>query len=240
MKKQFMAKFLLLFILTGLVAACSALLPPYDATAFGRHKVYALVTVVSPKDVEGGDTKTIQGVLAGGKYYFSAQKALDGSIYKIEKALRKHSAFKLYSPAKLKRSRAYRSLRADSKPAGAIIPRGYRFVVSKDKLTSLAKKLNIDGVIVLRVNFGYKFYGNTLGIIGAAGNTHPKIGVDIKFFNREGKMVYQTAGTKIASKGVTSKAQGADPKKLTPQLIKFAPLAVKAIVDRLDNRFNRK
>ncbi len=240
MKQKFVVRFLLLFIFTGLIAACSALLPPYDATAFGKHKVYALVTVVSPKDVEGGDTRTIQGVLADGKYYYSAQKALNGSIYKIEQAMRKHSAFKLYSPAKLKRSHAYRSTRSDSKPSGAIIPRGYRFIVSKEKLTSLARKLKVDGVIVMRVNFGYKFYGNTLGVIGAAGKTHPKIGVDVKFFNRDGKMVYQTAGTKIASRGVASKAQGADPKKLTPQLIKFAPLAVKAIVDRLDNRFNRK
>ncbi|HFD32338.1 MAG TPA: hypothetical protein ENJ28_06510 [Gammaproteobacteria bacterium] len=232
--------FLIFSILFVLLSGCSVLAPPYVASAFGEKKVYALVTVVSPKDVEGGETSTLRGTFSDAKYYYSAKPALNASIHKIEKAMANHIAYRLYPPAKLKKHRAYRTIRSDNKPRNAIIPPRYKFVVTDKKLSTLAKKLGVDGVIVLKVGFGFKFYGNKYFGIAASGKTNPKILVDMKFIDRDGKVVYQTKGTKIWSKGVPSNDQGAVPKALNPLLVKAVATTVRTIANRLDTRVKSK
>jgi hypothetical protein len=236
-------RLLRLALITGslvLLSACTALAPPYEASAFGSDKVYALVSVFSPKDVEGGETTTLRGALTDARYYFPAAPALKASIPGIEKALAGHSAFRLYSPRKLKKNPAYLGIRPDTRPRGIIVAPGYKFIVTPDKLAGLAGKLGVDGVIVLKLDYRFKFYGHKWGGIAATGKTNPVIKVDLRFFDRNGKLVYQTKGSKTWNKGAPSRDEGADPKRMLPLLTRAAPETVRVIANRLDARLKDK
>lgn len=226
-----------LFTLITLLSACSTLLPPFEPSAFGADKTYALITIVSAKDVEGDDTTTLRGAASSDAfYYFPARPALKASVNGLEKALSGHSAWRLLPPQKLKNHPAWRKVKQEKLPDNAILAPGYRFLTKPASFAKLAQELNVDGVILLKVDFHFKFYGQKLTGIAASGKTNPVIKVDLRFLDRSGKIVYRTTGTKTWNEGAPARDEAANPKLMYPLLSKAAVESVRVISQRLDNR----
>ena len=184
-------------------AGCKPLTPPYEPSAFGPDKVYALVTIVSDRDVEGGDTTTVRGALSSGKYYFPARDALARSVAGIESALSGHKAWRLLPPEELRAKPAWQAIQGDPVPPGAIVAPGYKFfhLLDTDKLAKLARDLDVDGIIILKLDYRYTFTGTRVGRLAASGKTHPVIRVDLRFHDRDGRLVYRAVTTKTLFAG---------------------------------------
>ncbi len=229
---------LLLLCLTVLPAACGLALP-FERDAFGQDRVYALVTVFSPRHVEGGETTTVAGVLRGGKYYFDAAPALNRSIRGIERAFATPRSYRLMPPARVRAHPAYRAVAADpvpGRPPAVVVAPGYKFIVNDDKLARLARDLGVDGVIVARLNLRYKFYGHKLVGIAATGKTHPVVEVDLRFVDRNARTVWQFKEKKVWNTGAKSVDEGAVPERMYPLFAQAIPESIKAVLQRLDSR----
>jgi len=232
---------ILVVALVSLLTACSGITPPFEASAFGPDRTYALVTIVSSKDVEGGETTTVRGAaLSDAYYYFPAKPALEKSVSGLEKALDGHQAWRLLPPQELKSHPAWRNTPAEEVSGGYVVAPGYKFLKTPATLANLARELNVDGVILLKLDFHFKFYGHKMVGIAATGKTNPVIKVDLRFLDRNGKVVYRTTGTKIWNEGAPARDEAANPDLMYPLLAKAAEESVRVISRRLDNRLQNK
>ncbi len=228
------------------IGGCAGLTPPFEKQAFGSEKVYAVVSIYADKDIEKeGDSETLVGTVKAlsGKaaYYHSAEDALNASAPLIRRELASSAHYRLLPRRKVLQSAAYQRLEPDVQGKLAEkqhLATGYKYLWDPQKLGVLAKELDVDGVITVHVQYGYKFWGTNFAKVTAKGKTSPVINMTARFYDQNGRPVWKYATKKYLVEGVPATGDAADMDRLKPLMVKASGLTAQAIVASLDRRMH--
>ncbi len=164
-------------VLLGLTAigGCAGLAPPFEKQAFGPEKNYAVVSIYADKDIEKeGDSETLAGTykaLSGkAAYFYSAEDALNASAPSIRRELASSNHYRLVPQRRVLTDAAYRRVEPDVQAKLAEkrqLASGYKYLWDPQKLGGLARDLDVDGVVTVHVQYGYKLWGTNYARITA-------------------------------------------------------------------------
>lgn len=227
-----------------LMAGCSALTPPFEATAFGPGKVYALVSIYSGEQVEAGETETLTGAIGAltgsGAYFYSADAVLRESAPLITDEFAQVGSYRLMPPRQVLNHPAYRAFAADEQAMLApprLVADGYKYLWNPDRLAQLAREMDVDGVAVVDIQYGYKFWGTNFAGIGADGWTAPDIRMQTTFVDRNGQTVWRHQVHNIMRDGPPAVAGDlADPDAMHPLFVEASVLSAQSLLDSLERR----
>ncbi len=234
-----------------MVMGCAIIISPgakIDADSFGKTKKCAIVTIMGTKklNAQKGFLQLFMKVPEQ-----NTQPILDKLRPEVIKAFRKSKYLKVKSEKRVLNSKAYRNLKADE-PVQKILfmdielntAKGYKFISDPQKLARLAKDLNVDGVIVVGMNFSV-----SSGIAGGFG-----IGVKrFKVVTAVSAMAYDSKGNLVWKDAVHKSSELADSQlavladvrsvdfhKLKPYAFKAGKEGLNVLVDRLDDGLEGK
>lgn len=258
-------KSLTLFI-TGLLAisltACSPMVisgkASAEKTAFGAKKRFAVVSIAAMKTFYGErgltqmfkDSDEIPGA--------NSQPLIDAVKPEIIKKLGKDKNIQLLSERKVLGSKAYKGIEEDERKIKVLftkeemnVAKGYKFVSSQEKMTKLAKGLNVDGVIAVNMTFNVHTSKGGLGIAGLSFGSKsysPTATVSVKAYDRNGIEIWSDSTTKMAEPGDKkaifvmdfSDITSTNFEKMHPKAIEIGGKAVDILLARLDDTLSGK
>ena len=229
-----------------------------EKTAFGSKKQFAVVSIAAMKTFYGEkgftqmfkDTDEIPGA--------NSQPLIDGVKPEIIAKLGKDKNIQLVPERKVLRSKAYKNIEEDERKIKVLftsdemnVAKGYKFVSSPEKLASLAKSLNVDGVIAINMTFsiqsgkgGFSLNGISLG----SKSYSPVATVSVRAYDRSGKEIWNDNTTKMAEPGDTkaifimdfSDVTSTNFEKMHPKAIEIGTQAVDVLLTRLDDTLSGK
>lgn len=228
--------FVLLTTLATL-AGCAGTIKP---EAFGRSKSYAIVSIAASPEIGnmGERQNTITGLLKAASsdsgYTCDADDILRDTLPIFQRGFTSSQSFRL-KPNVTKTS-SYSQMSADKAKMFMTtfkVAQGYKYFSDEKKCASLAKSLNVDGVICIMVHYGYVFNGvNFAGLIG--GGVHKAVvHLTVVAYDKNGTVVWNdhVVGTSDDSIGTVSEA--VNFKKLHPLLLNASGNAVKELLKNL-------
>lgn len=219
-----------------------------DKKAFGKKKRFAIVSISGGNKIRSDNQS---GGLIGGlkalskKHSFSVDgmKILNGGGKIIESELRKSKHFTLVPSSRIIRSKAYKSLKGDKarKIFGAqIVPaKGFKYFKSKKTIKSLAKKLNVDGAIIIYSMYSVGFSGVTIGsglISTGIGKQYGMVTISIIAMDKNGKRIWKQTQQYKSKKGMGSTGGAADFKKMYPYFLQAAKNTTRKLLKKLDKK----
>jgi len=240
-----------IIVIVVMVMGCAIIISPgakVDADSFGKTKKCAIVTIMGTKklNAQKGFLQLFMKVPEQ-----NTQPILDKLRPEVIKAFRKSKHLKVKSEKKVLKSKAYKNLKADE-PVQKILfmdielntAKGYKFISDPQKLSRLAKDLNVDGVIVVGMNFSV-----SSGIAGGLG-----IGVKrFKVVTAVSAMAYDSNGNRVWKDAVHQSSELADSQlavladvrsvdfhKLKPYAFKTGKEGLNVLVARLDDGLEGK
>ncbi|NNG02740.1 MAG: hypothetical protein HKM95_01385 [Inquilinus sp.] len=228
----------------ALLAGCAGLTPPFEVSAFGPDKVYAVVSIYSEKEVEAGETETLTGMLGAirgdGAYFYSADAVLRESTPLIVDEFAGVGSYRLMPPRQVLNHAAYRAFAADEQPrlqVPRLVADGYKYIWNPERLGQLARDLDVDGVAVVYIRYGYKFWGTNFAGIGADGWTAPDIRMETTFIDRNGQAVWRHQVHNIMRDGPPAVAGDlADPDAMHPLFVEASVLSAQSLLGSLERR----
>jgi hypothetical protein len=169
----------------------------------------------------------------------------------VIKAFRKSKHLTVKSEKRVLNSKAYKNLKADE-PVQKVLfmkvelntAKGYKFISDPQKLSRLAKDLNVDGVIVVGMNFSV-----SSGIAGGLGIGVKRFkvvtAVSAMAYDSNGKLVWKDAihkSSELADSqlAVIADVRSVDFKKLKPHAFKAGQEGLNVLVARLDDGLEGK
>ena len=231
------------------LVGCAGLTPPFEQTAFGPQKTYAVVSIYSSPYIEGSEVETVEGafrVLKGeGAYAATSEDVLNATAPRIVRILDQSPHFELMDATAVLSSPSYQQVEADPLAKFGTqyhVASGYKYLWNGEKLGALAKSLGADGVIVVSTDFRYRFYGQKTGVLGvgatAEGTTSPDITMTFAFYGPDGTYVWKHQERKVLREGVTSVGEAADFENLEPLLVKATGMVAESMNASLAKRMN--
>lgn len=240
-----------IIVIVLMFSGCAMIISPgakVDAESLDGTKEIAVVTIMG--------TKTLQaqkGVLQMFKKVpeQNTQPVLDKLRPEVIRAFRKSKHLTVKSEKRVLNSKAYKNLTADE-PVQKVLfkkvelntAKGYKFINDPKKLSRLAKDLNVDGVIVVGVNFSVSSV--TAGGFGVGVKRFKVItGVSAMAYDRNGKLVWKDAvheSSELADSqlAVIADVRSVDFKKLKPYAFKTGKEGLNVLVARLDDGLEGK
>lgn len=227
-----MKRIILLGILISSLSLMGCASKVYKADAFKKRANFAIVQVTGQTSGFGLGTKEDKKLL----------NVLSSLIYKEFKST-KH--FKLVSPKRVKRSRAYRRLKTD-KSEGLLTLKaapGYKRFDPRDHkkgIKGLFKELKLDAII--SVSAGYNKESGGISLSGflpipipvSIGKEHGKLMLSIVATDKNNNIIWQDLIEKETTEGVGSFMGISNFNKLYPQLIKISKLAARQAIINLN------
>ena len=238
-------------VIVGMLVGCAMIISPgakVDADSFGKTKKCAIVTIMGSKKLQAQ-----KGFL---QLFYKVpeqdtQPVLDKLRPEVMKAFRKSRHLKVKSEKRVLKSKSYKNLKPDE-PVQKVLfmtvelntAKGYKFITDPQKLSSLAKDLNVDGVIVVGMNFSV-----SSGVAAALGLGVKRFkvvsGVSAMAYDRNGNLVWKDAVHKSSELADSQLAVIADVrsvnfKKLKPYALKAAKEGLHDLVARLDDGLEGK
>ena len=238
-----------------MVMGCAIIISPgakVDADSFGKTKKCAIVTIMGTKklNAQKGFLQLFMKVPEQ-----NTQPILDKLRPEVIKAFRKSKHLKVKSEKRVLNSKAYKNLEADEAVQKILFmdielntAKGYKFIRDPQKLSKLAKDLNVDGVIVVGMNFSVSS--------GIAGGMFAGLGIGVKRFkvitavsamayDSNGKLVWKDAihkSSELADSqlAVIADVRSVDFKKLKPHAFKAGKEGLNVLVARLDDGLEGK
>ena len=237
--------------IVAMLVGCAIIISPgakVDADSFGKTKKCAIVTIMGTQKLHAQ-----KGLLQLFKKVpeQNTQPLLDKLRPEVVKAFRKSKHLKVKSEKKVLYSQAYKNIEADE-PVQKVLfmeielntAKGYKFITDPKKLSKLAKDLNVDGVIVVGMNFSV-----SSGIAGGLGIGVKRFkvvtAVSAMAYNRDGKLVWKDAihkSSELADSqlAVIADVRSVDFKKLKPHAFKTGKEGLDILVARLDEGLEGK
>lgn len=236
-------------LLFSFLAACSYHM--VKSEAFGAKKTYAVVSIQAfPKIQPQGQQ---QGSLTGlakraGKdsgLNTDSAEVLEQSVPLFIKALKSSGSFTLMPEETVLASKAYAGAQADDPKVAFTTyktPKGYKFLSMKDsaKLGLLAKKLKVDGVIVLNVQYGYVFSGVNVAGLVSAGKQRGFVRLFVLTYDRSGALVWKDMVAKTSEASIGAIGETGNFKKLHPLILEAAASSAKELSDSLRNSIAKR
>ncbi|HEX7890349.1 MAG TPA: hypothetical protein VF522_13390 [Ramlibacter sp.] len=214
----------------------------FRAEAFGANKTYAVVSLVSDDKVQCGQptgnpcNMGVVGLVntlatANAAYREDAAPTLELVAPALLQSLKGVPGLKLASDVRT--LSAYKATKADDEPPGfmgsrLMVAKGYKYFPDS-RLGKIASELNVDGVIVLRMNFTAIRSG--FPVMGFGGGHVAETIVHVTAVDRQGKVVWsdRARGSSDASAG--SVAGGVDFPKLRPLFVESTNKAMKRLAE---------
>ena len=215
--------FILLFALASLaLGGCAS--PVYKSDAFKQRGKFAIVQISGQTSGFGLGTKEDKKLL----------NILSDIIYKEYKS---NKRFKLASPRKVKKSRAYRSLKTDTSEGLLTLKtaKGYKKFDPRDhskEIKSLFKELKVDAILSISAGYNKAQGGFTLsGLLPfpvplSVGTTHGEIMYHVVATDINNEVIWQDTIKKETEEGVGHFMGVSNFNKLYPQLLDISKLAV--------------
>jgi hypothetical protein len=240
-----------IIVIVAMLMGCAIIISPgvkVDTEAFGKTKKCAIVTIMGTKKLHAQ-----KGLLQLFKKVpeQNTQPVLDKLCPEVIKAFRKSKHLKVKSEKRVLYSKDYKNLKADE-PVQKVLfmevelntAKGYKFISDPQKLSKLAKDLNVDGVIVVGMNFSV-----SSGVAGGLGIGIKRFkvvtAVSAMAYDSDGKLVWKDAIHKSSDLAdsqlaVIADVRSVDFKKLKPHAIKAGKEGLNVLVARLDDGLEGK
>ncbi len=217
------------------------------SNAFGKTKSYAIVTIAAFPYIlnVGNDAGTIAGILksTSKKYaYLKSSKTIFHDTYlSVLNAFAKSNNFRLIPPAEAIETEIYKNTEGDKPVLGVsklILAPGYKHYKDKNKLAKLAKKLNVDGVIVIYLNYAYRFSGVGISRIVSVRAHYAVAGIRVIAVNQKAQIVWKDEVTVNSDKLGNRHTIGepVDMKQLESVLPTTTTRATSAILKKLTKK----
>ena len=232
-------------VLSGCLIAMSS----YEPEAFGRGKTFAVVSIAAAPEINvqgagaGGGGWTLSGLVKSASsdsgYSNNADKILTDTAPLIVKELEKSRHFRLAQSSWVLQHKAYRSAKGDDPEkfmVTYILPKGYKYFDSEEKLTRLAKDMNVDAVIILHVSYSAGFTGVGAAGLIAAGTHSGKVTITLSAFGRHGKAVWSDAVESSSDGSIGTFGESANFTKLHPLLIDATRGASRKLLEKLNTK----
>jgi hypothetical protein len=230
---------------------CTMIISPgakVDDTSFGETKTCAIVTIAGTQKLQAqkGFLQMFKKVPEQ-----NTQPVLDKLSPEVIKAFHKSKHLAVKSEKMVLNNKAYKNLSTDE-PVQKVLfmkselntAKGYKFITDPNKLSQLAKDLNVDGVIAVNMNFSV-----SSGVAGGLGIGVKRFkvitGVSAIAYDRNGKQVWKDAVHKSSELADSQLAliadvRSVDFKKLKPYAVKAGKEALNVLVARLDDGLKGK
>ena len=241
MKTLRVFSFVGIIVIVGMLVGCAMIISPgakVDANSFGKTKRCAIVTIMGTKKLQAQ-----KGFLQ--MFYKvpeqNTQPVLDKLRPEVIKAFQKSKHLTVKSEKRVLYEPVQKVLFINIELNTA---KGYKFITDPQKLSNLAKDLNVDGVIVVSMNFSV-----SSGIAAAFGLGVKRFkvvtGVSAMAYDRNGNLVWKDAVHKSSELAdsqlaVIADVRSVDFKKLKPYAFKAAKEGLHDLVARLDDGLEGK
>ena len=244
-----------IIVIVVMVMGCAIIISPgakVDADSFGKTKKCAVVTIMGTKklNAQKGFLQLFMKVPEQ-----NTQPILDKLRPEVIKAFQRSKHLKVKSEKRVLNSKAYKNLEADEAVQKILFmdielntAKGYKFIRDPQKLSKLAKDLNVDGVIVVGMNFSVSS--------GIAGGMFAGLGIGVKRFKvvtAVSAMAYDSNGNLVWEDAVHKSSELADSQlavladvrsvdfhKLKPYAFKTGKEGLNVLVARLDDGLEGK
>ena len=240
-----------IIVIVAMLVGCAIIISPgvkVDTDSFGKTKKCAIVTIMGTKKLQAqkGFLQLFKKVPEQ-----NTQPVLDKLRPEVINAFRKSKHLTVKSEKGVLNSKAYKNLTADE-PVQKVLfmevelntAKGYKFITDPEKLSRLAKDLNVDGVIVVGMNFSV-----SSGIAGGLGIGVKRFkvvtAVSAMAYDSNGKLVWKDAVHKSSELAdsqlaVIADVRSVDFEKLKPYAFKAGKEGLNVLVARLDNGLEGK
>jgi hypothetical protein len=240
-----------IFVIGVTLMGCTMIISPgakVDDKAFGETKSCAIITIAGTQKLHAqkGFLQMFKKVPEQ-----NTQSVLDKLRPEVIDVFHKSQHLTVKSEKMVLNNKAYKNLIADE-PVQKILfmktefntAKGYKFITDPEKLSRLAKDLNVDGVIAVHMNFSV-----SSGVAGGLGIGVKRFkvitGVSAIAYDRNGKQVWKDAVHKSSELADSQLALIADVRsvnfnKLKPYAVKAGKEALKVLVARLDDGLEGK
>jgi hypothetical protein len=250
-----MSSLALIIIIGLMVSGCATVAitgsADVDKKAFGANKKFAVVSINSTKTFQGEQSIAQQFTSNDNIAGVNTQPVLNKLSPKIINALRKSKYFTLLPENTLLASKAYKNLVEDEKafkilfiPITMNVANNYKYLDFSDekKFAKLAKDLNVDGVIGIRMNFTIASSGWDVAGFGKKSYSS-KVSITAIAYNKEGAIIWKDSTTKEAEPGDTKAIILIDPnmfsatnfEKFHPSAVEIGGKAVDVLLARFDD-----
>lgn len=236
---------------TGLLflGGCLIAMSSYEPEAFGRAKTFAVVSIAAAPEINvqgagaGGGGWTLSGLFKSASsdsgYSNSADKILADTAPVIVKELERSRHFRLAQSGWVLQHKAYRSVEGDDPKkfmVTNILPRGYKYFDSEDKLARLARDMNVDAVVIVHVTYSAAFTGVGAAGLVAAGKHSGKVTMSLSAVDRRGKIVWRDVVETSSDDSIGTLGESANFVKLHPLLVDATRAASRKLLDKLNTK----
>jgi len=204
-------------------------LSDFDAEAFGKDKSYAVVSIIAdPQIRQTQGERSLAGMFNAFKkdagYTQDSSTVLTKTVPVVFKELKRAETFSLLSEKRVLSSADYQQLESDTPRVlwvtQSVAP-GYKYFSGNKKLAELARALNVDGVLVLSLQYGFAPSGTTVNGVVSIGSRYAMTTIGVRAVDREGNTVWKTTARGISQEleDQSAVAESINFTKLEPHLV---------------------
>lgn len=221
-------------------------LSDFDAGAFGRDKSYAVVSVTAdPQIRQTQGERSLAGMFNAFKkdagYTHDSSATLTKTVPVVLKELSRAQTFSLVPEKRVLSNEAYQQLEGDTPrvlwTTQNVAP-GYKYFSGNKKLAELARALNVDGVMVLSLQYGFAPSGTTVNGVVSIGSRYAMTTIGVRAVDREGNTVWKTTAKGISQEleDQSAVAESINFTKLEPHLVGTTRDATRNLLDDLKEK----
>ncbi len=231
------------------LSSCLIAMSSYEPEAFGRGKTFAVVSIAAAPEINvsgagaGGGGWTLSGLFKSASsdsgYSHNSDKILSDTAPLIIKELAQTRHFRLAQNGWVQQHKAYRATASDDPKKFMItyiVPKGYKYFDSEEKLSRLAKDMNVDAVIVIHVTYSAAFSGVGAAGLVAAGTHSGKVTMTLSAFGRNGKAVWSDAVESTSDDSIGTLGESANFVKLHPLMRDATRAATRKLLEKLNTK----
>jgi hypothetical protein len=238
-------------LLVLLLSGCATSM--YKAEAFTPAKRYAVVSIVAGEDIDGGSRPgmgaTLSGMLKAGLssesgFSASSAKILEETAPRVVKALTSQNRFAVLTDKATKANAGFKAAITDEPVVKLAflqtrynVAPGYKFFVDEKKLGELARKMKVDGVIVVRLY--YKAGESKVGVGGIlAAGTHSGITtMEVWAVDGNGQRIWTDTFSETSKDSVAFIGDAVNFVTLHPLLLQSTDAAIASMMAKLDKGY---
>lgn len=240
---------ILLFTSILILSGCLVAMSSYQPEAFGRGKTFAVVSIAAAPEIgmqgagAGSGGWTLSGLFKASSsdsgYSHNADRILAETVPVIIKEMEKSRHFRLAQGSWVLQHKAYRAAEGDDPKkfmVTSILPKGYKYFDTEQKLAGLAKGMNVDAVIIVHVSYSAAFSGVGAAGLVAAGTHSGKVTMSLSAIDRHGKVVWKDAVESTSDESIGSFGESANFAKLHPLLVDATRAASRKLLEKLNTK----
>ena len=240
-------------IIIMLVALALTGCATYKPEQLGPSKRFAVVSVLGAETVTAGNRGgvSLSGYIKAATsddagFTDDSTRILAETTPKIVKALTSQGRLKVVADRTTRASAAFKAVKSDEPEykfgiftSKYHIAPGYKFYREPERYGELAKKMNVDGVVMVRLSYGVveSTKVNLLGLI-AAGTHKGQTTIDLWVINRNGETILHDIFTGTSEKSVGFVGDAANFKVMYPYLVDSTNAALAKMTEKLEKGFD--